>query len=312
MTKQALSTKASKRLAGLTCAALAGCLFVTPASAESRTLGKIAETGAITIGVRDQSVPFSYMDDNQKPIGYSIDICMHVVDAIKAKLNKPNLEIKTQPATPATRIALIGNGTIDMECSTGTNNAARQKQVSFSNTIFLTANTFAAKKASNIQSLDDLKGKTVAAPAGSANLQQLNELNVNKNMGMRILPAKDMGEGFLMLSTDRISALISDDVLLASFIATSASPDAYILSKENIAPPEPYAIMFAKDDTEFKAVVDKAVADFFASPAAKENYARWFLKAIPPRGIVMNVPMSPALEKAYAHPTDSIDPASYR
>lgn len=275
------------------------------------TLKKLTETGVIVIGVRDQSVPFSYMDDNQNPIGYSVDICMKVVDAIKAKLKLPQLKVKYQPATPATRIPLMANGTMDLECSTATNNAARQKQVAFSHTIFLTANTFAAKKESGIRTLEDLKGKTVAAPAGSSNLTQLNELNSARGLGMHITTAKDMGEGFLMLQTDRVAALVSDDILLASFIANSRDPKAYEISADRIAPPEPYALMMRKDDPEFKALVDDAVAKFFATPAAMDNYSRWFLRPIPPKGININMPMSSGLKKAYAKPTDSIDPAAY-
>src|SRR5689334_16520150 len=202
--------------------ALLAFLAAPVAAQESPTLKKIKDTGTITIGHRDSSIPFSYYDDKQNVVGYALDICMKVVDAIKADLKMPNLQVKLNPVTSATRIPLIANGTVDLECGSTTNNIERQKQVGFTNTYFLTANRFVSKKADNLKSLADLKGKTVVSTAGTTNLKQITELNNEKNLGMNILPgAKDHAEAFLMVETGRASAFFMDDILLYSLVANS-------------------------------------------------------------------------------------------
>lgn len=282
-----------------------------PAAPLSGTLKKLADTGTIALGVRENQVPFAYVDDSQNVIGFTVDICKALVESLKADAGIKTLKIELKPVTAQTRLALLGNGTIDMDCASVTNNAARQKQVAFSNTFFLTATAFAAKKASNLKSIADLKGKTVVAVPGSNHMVILNELNLKQNLNLRIVNAKDQPEAFLMLATDRAAALVSDDVLLASAIASAKDPGDYVISPDTLAPPEPYGLVMRRDDPEFKAAVDKALSAYLASPAAKANYDKWFVQPIAPRGLRMNFPMSPALRKAYAKPTDSIDPAAY-
>src|SRR6267142_6556426 len=169
-------------------------LVAAPAWAQEGTLKKIKETGAITLGHRDASIPFSYFDDKQAAIGYAMDLCGKIVDAVKAELKMPNLQVKLNPVTSATRIPLMANGTVDLECGSTTNNLDRQKQVSFTNTHFVTANRYVAKKASNIKTLNDLKGKTVVSTSGTTNLKWLTEENGKQNFGMNILTAKDHAE----------------------------------------------------------------------------------------------------------------------
>ena len=144
----------------------------TPAYAQEGTLKKIKETGAITLGHRDASIPFSYFDDKQAAIGYSLDLCGKIVDAVKAELKMPNIQVKLNPVTSATRIPLMANGTIDLECGSTTNNLERQKQVSFTITHFVTANRFVSKKASNLKNLNDLKGKTVVSTSGTTRSEE--------------------------------------------------------------------------------------------------------------------------------------------
>ena len=196
------------------------------ASAEelTGTLKSIKETGAITIGYRETSMPFSYLDDNQKPVGYAIDICYKVVDAVKKELKLDKLEVKLKPVTSSNRIPLMANGTIDIECGSTTNNAERQKQVSFTNTHFLTASRFVSKKSNNLAMIDDLKGKSVVSTAGTTNIKQLTEANAARNLGVTIIPAKDNAEAFLMVETDRAAAFVMDDVLLAGLVAASKDP----------------------------------------------------------------------------------------
>src|SRR6201992_2510609 len=182
---------------------LAAALFAGHAGAEelTGTLKNIKETGAITLGYRDASIPFSYLDDSQKPIGFAMDICLKIVDAVKKELKLDKIEVKLNPVTSATRIPLLANGTIDLECGSTTNNAERQKQIAFTNTHFLTASRYVFKKASAIKSIDDLKGKTVVSTAGTTNIKQLTEANAARNLNITIVPAKDHAEAFLMRAT---------------------------------------------------------------------------------------------------------------
>lgn len=275
------------------------------------TLKKIAETGTLTIGVREQQVPFAYVDDKQNFIGYTVEICKALVESLRVDAGIPALKLEYKSVTAQTRLALLANGTIDMDCASVTNNAARQKQVAFSNTHFLAASAFVAKKESQLRTIADLKGKAVAVVPGSNHMVMLNELNQSRNLNLRIVSAKDQPEAFLMLATDRVAALVSDDVLLAGSIASAKNPSDYAIGTESLAPPEPYGLVMRRDDPTFKAAVDKALGAYLTSPAATANYERWFMQKIPPRGLLLNFPMSPALRKTYAQPTDSIEPSAY-
>ena len=275
------------------------------------TLKKIKETGEIVLGVRDSSVPFSFLDDKQQPVGYAIDICMKVVEAVKADLKLPALKVTLNPVTSATRIPLMANGTIDLECGSTTNNAERQKQVAFTNTYFLTASRYVSKKASKLTSIDDMKGKTVASTSGTTNIKQLNEANTARKLGINILTAKDHAEGFLLVETDRAVAFVMDDVLLAGFVASAKDPGAYVISEDAFSKPEPYSIMMRRDDAPFKAVVDRTTAALYGSPEGVALYNRWFTQPIPPRGLNLHLPMSPVLAQAFKTPSDNPDPAHY-
>jgi glutamate/aspartate transport system substrate-binding protein len=275
------------------------------------TLKKIKDTGSITIGFRESSVPFSYLDDKQQPVGFAMDICYKIVDAVKKELKLSKLEVKLNPVTSATRIPLMANGTIDLECGSTTNNAERQKQVAFTNTHFLTASRYVTKKASNIKKIDDLKGKTIVSTSGTTNIKQATEANASKSLGMTILPAKDHAEAFLMVETDRAVAFVMDDILLASLVAGSKTPAAYKISDDAFSLPEPYGIMLRKDDAAFKKVVDAATSALFKSPEGVAIYNKWFTKPIPPKGLNLNVPMSAQMKKQFANPSASPDPAAY-
>jgi len=294
--------------------ALAAALGASGAQAEelTGTLKNIKETGAITIGFRDSSIPFSYLDDNQKPVGFAMDICYKIVDAVKKELKLDKLEVKLNPVTSSTRIPLLANGTVDLECGSTTNNVERQKQVAFTNTHFLTASRFVSKKAGKINSIDDLKGKTVVSTAGTTNIKQLTEANAARNLGATIVPAKDHAEAFLMVETDRAAAFVMDDILLASLVAGSKEPAAYVISKDAFSKPEPYAIMLRKDDPAFKKVVDAATAAVYTSGEGQKLYDKWFMQKVPPKGLNLNTPISPELKAEFAKPSDSPDPDSYK
>jgi glutamate/aspartate transport system substrate-binding protein len=276
------------------------------------TLRKIKETGVINIGYRDSSIPFSYLDDNQKPIGFAIDICLKIVEAVKKELKLDKLTAEFNPVTSSTRIPLLANGTIDLECGSTTNNPDRLKQVAFTNTHFLTATRFISKKASKLNSIEDLKGKTVASTSGTTNIRQLTEANAARNLGINITPAKEHAESFLMVETDRAVAAVLDDILLASFAAGSKEPETYVISSDAFSKPEPYGIMLRKDDPAFKKVADDATAALYQSAEGQKLYAKWFLQKIPPKGLNLSVPMGAELKKAFAKPSDSPDPDSYK
>ena len=292
-------------------AALACTLAIAPALAQQGTLDKIKQSGSITIGHRDASIPFSYYDDQQKPVGYSIDICMRIVSAVKSELKLPSIQVNYQLVTSANRIPLMANGTIDIECGSTTNNLERQKQVWFTNTHFVTANRWVSKKAAKLKALADLKGKTVVSTAGTTNIKQITELNTQQNLGMNIISANGHPEAFQMVETGRAVAFVMDDILLYSLAAQSRNPKDYEISPVALSV-EPYGIMLRKDDTAFKKVVDAATADLYKSGAIKPIYEKWFLKPVPPKNINLNVQMSDVLKKTFANPTSSGDPAAYK
>ena len=277
----------------------AASLAATPALAAelTGTLKKIKDTGAITLGHRESSVPFSYYDDKQQVVGYAIDLCYRI-------------EVRLNPVTSATRIPLMANGTIDLECGSTTNNLEREKQVSFTITHFVTANRFVSKKATDLKTVDDLRNKTIVSTSGTTNIKQITEIGAQKNLGLNILAAKDHAEAFLMVETDRAAAFVMDDILLYSLVASSKSPQDYVISADALSV-EPYGIMLRREDPEFKKVVDGAMVGIYKSGEINAIYEKWFLKPIPPRGIVLNLPMSPAFKKVVASPTDSGDPAVY-
>jgi glutamate/aspartate transport system substrate-binding protein len=297
------------RLGAVIAAAL--CAGQAQAQELTGTLKKIKDTGAITIGFRETSPPFSYLDDNHQPIGFAIDICYKIVDAVKKELKLDKLEIKLTPVQSTTRIPLTANGTIDLECASTTNNADRQRLVSFTNSHFLSATRFITKKTSQLNSIDDLKGKSVASVSGTTNIKQLNEANVARHLDLNIIAAKDNAEAFLMVETDRAAAYVMDDILLFGDAAGSKDPGTYVISKDTFSKPEPYGIMLRKDDAPFKKVVDDATAALYQSPEAMKLYDKWFTQAIPPKGLNLNVPISAEQTRLFAKPSDSPDPNAY-
>ena len=298
------------RLPVITAAAI--LMTVSANAAElTGTLQKIKETNRIVIGIQEASVPFSYLDGDQKVIGYAVDICMKIVDAVKQELKLSGLNVETSPVTSSNRIPLMMNGTVDLVCSSTTNNAERQRQVAFTNSHFLSATRFAARKSDNITTIDALKGKPVVAISGSTNMVQLTQTSAARNLGVAVLAAKDQAEAFLMLETGRAAAYVLDDVQLAVAIARSKDPSGYLISEETFSKAEPYGIMLRKDDAPFKTVVDRATANLYRSPEIEVIYKKWFESPVPPNGLNFRTPMSVVLRNAFANPSDSADPASY-
>ncbi len=268
------------------------------------TLKKIKDTGAITIGHRESSIPFSYLDDKQQPIGYAMDLCMKIVDAVKAELKMPNLKVNLQPVSSSNRIPLLQNGTIDLECGSTTNSVDRQKQVSFGPTYFVINVTAAVKKNSGIKSLADLNGKTISTTSGTTAVPLLKQYDKTKNVEIKEIYGKDHAESFLLLTQDRTAAFVMDDILLAGQIANSANPGDYMILTTESLRTEPYSMMLRKDDPQFKALVDKSVGAVMKSGEINKIYAKWFTSPIPPKGVNMNFPATPAIKEAFANPND--------
>jgi glutamate/aspartate transport system substrate-binding protein len=283
------------------------------AGAEELTgaLKKIKETGVITVGHRETSIPFSYLDENAKPVGFSLDICARIVDAVKRELKDDKIVTKYVAVTSSTRIPLIANGTVDLECGSTTNNADRQKQAAFTHAHFLSESKYVTKKASGIASIADLKGKTIASTAGTTSIKEINARNTAEKLGLTILTAKDHAEGFLNVETDRAVAFVMDDILLAGLVANSKDPSLYVISNDAFLKAEPYGIMLPKGDAAFKKVVDEATAAVLKSEGSA-LYKKWFESPIPPKGVTLNLPLSPALKKQFESPIDSPDPDAYR
>jgi len=288
-------------------------LAVQPVVAQelTGTLKKIKDSGTITIGHRDASPPFSYYDDKQQVVGYAMDLCYKIADAVKKELKLQKLDIKLNPVTSATRIPLMANGTIDLECGSTTNNLERQQQVGFTITHFVTANRFLSKKAGNLKTVDNLKGKTITSTSGTTNIKQITEIGAQKNLGLNIIPAKDHAEAFLMVETDRAAAFVMDDILLAALAANSKSPADYVISADALSV-EPYGIMLPRGDAAYKKVVDAEMTRIYKSGEINAIYDKWFTKPIPPKGVNLNLPMSEPFKKVVANPTDSGDPKDYQ
>ena len=276
-----------------------------PAQAQSPggTLAKIKETGEIRLGHRDVSVPFSYLDDNQKPIGFAMDLCERIVDAVKSDLKLPSIQIKLQPIQLSTQIPLIQNGTIDIVCGPATNTLERQKVVAFSNTIFVSSIRAVVKKDAPIKTFQDLSGKPVSLTSGSTSIALLTARGQEKNFETMNVLSSDHAGSFLALTTGRSEAFVMDDILLAGLIANSPNPDNWRIIDDSLRT-EPYGLILRKDDPEFKTLIDKTLVALMKSNTFGELYAKWFMKPIPPRNVNLNFPMPAPLKDAVANPTD--------
>ena len=267
------------------------------------TLKKIKETGSITVGHRESSIPFSYLDDKQQPLGYSMELCMKVVDAVKADLKMPNLKINLQAVTSSNRIPLLQNGTIDMECGSTTNSVVRQQQVAFGPTYFVINVTAAVKKNSPVNSLIDLANKPISTTSGTTAVPLLKAYEKTKSIDVKEIYGKDHAESFLLLADDRVAAFVMDDILLAGQIASAKNPADYRIIPESLRQ-EPYSMMLRKDDAQFKALVDKTIGAVMKSGEINKIYAKWFVSPIPPKNANLNFPMTQPIKDAFSNPND--------
>lgn len=289
----------------LTALAIIATLFsATPAIAqEGGTLKKIKDSGTIIVGHRESSIPFSYYNDQQQVIGYSQDLAGKIVEAVRAELKLPKLNVKLVPITAQNRITLIQNGTIDFECGSTTNNTERQKQVAFSNTIFIVGTRLMTRKDSGIKDFADLAGKNVVSSAGTTSERLIRKMNEEKKLGMNVISAKDHSESFLTLETGRAVAFMMDDALLYGELAKAKRPGDWIITGTPQSR-EAYGCMLRKDDAPFKKLVDATIAKTMASGEAEQLYKKWFMSPVPPKGLNLNFPMSADMINLYKSPND--------
>ncbi|MDE9453562.1 amino acid ABC transporter substrate-binding protein [Xenorhabdus bovienii] len=267
------------------------------------TLKKIKDNGIIVVGHRESSVPFSYYDNQQNVVGYAQDYSNLVVDAVKKKLDMPNLQVKLIPITSQNRIPLLQNGTYDFECGSTTNNLERQKQAAFSNTIFVVGTRLLTNKDSGIKGFDDLAGKHVVVTSGTTSEILLNKLNDEKQMQMRIISAKDHGDSFRTLESGRAVAFMMDDALLAGERAKAKKPDQWIIVGKPQSE-EAYGCMLRKDDPQFKKLIDGTIVKVQTSGEAEKLFDLWFKQPIPPKKLNMNFSMSDEMKTLFKSPND--------
>jgi len=278
---------------------------------ESATLRKIRDTGVVTLGHRTVSVPFSYLDARRRPIGYSMDICQRVVEAIRLRLGQPEIEVRLVPVTSATRLPMLAIGTVDLECGVTTHTVERQKSVAFSVTTFVAASRLLSKKSAEIFIIDDLRGQSVATTLSTTSIQYLTAVNQSRGLDMKIHAGADDQDAFLMVRNDHAVAFAMDDVLLRGVLASAPDAASYRMSDEALTT-EPYAIGIVPNDPVFKQLVDGVIVGLYRSGEIHDIYKKWFESTVPLRNINLRMPMSEQLKRVIAQPTDSPDPATYR
>ena len=274
---------------------LAGALSIAasvPAMAEdlTGTLAKVSESGVITIGHRESSVPFAYLDENQQPIGYSIDLCMKIVEAVEETVGK-ELEVRYVPVNPKTRLALMANGTIDLECGSTTNKLSRQQQVEYLATTFVTGTKLMVRKGSGIASVADLEGKAVALAQGTTNELAVKAAIKELGLDVKVLPVRDHAEGMLSLETDRVDVYATDHILLYGLLSKSKTPEDFEVVGDFLSY-DPYGLMVRRNDSSFELVGKAALAEVFRSGEIMDIYDKWFEP--------LGVPATPLLVASFA------------
>ncbi|MBR0857761.1 amino acid ABC transporter substrate-binding protein [Bradyrhizobium liaoningense] len=295
----------SRLLALLSATAIA--VFSVSAAQAGPTLDNIRSKKAITIGYRETSIPFSYLGADQKPVGFSLDLCTHIVDRLKADLGTPDLQVKLTPVNSSNRIPLIQSGTIDLECGGTASSKQRLEQVSFSVSTFASQTAWLAKVSSGLKTPKDLKGKTIVVTQGSDALGIAKGISQDDDLNLTIAQAKDHAESLLLLTTGRAAAWVEADILLAGIRADYSKPSDLTFLKANYGTIYYYGLMFSKDDPDFKKVVDDVLSKLMASGEFTKIYDKWFMAAIPPKNINLGFPMTDALKERVAHPSDVVN-----
>lgn len=286
----------------LVLAAVLAASCTLSAQAQDATLKKIKDSAAITLGHRESSFGFSYNDGSSKPVGYSMDICMRIVEAIQAELGLPKLDIKYQMVTSQNRIPLVSNGTVDIECGSTTNLVERQKQVAFSPDIFRYNVRMLVKADSGLKSIADLQGKSVVTTTGTTSFRLLREADKGRNLDITPMAGKDHSDSFLLVQSGRAQAFVLDDILLAGLMATAKNPADFMITGESLRT-ENQALMFRKDDPDMRRIVDKVVTGMMRSGEMAKLYDKSFTSPIPPKGVNIHYPLNAETQEAFANPS---------
>jgi ABC-type amino acid transport substrate-binding protein len=268
-------------------------------------LERIRASQSITVAHRDSSIPFSYLDADQKPVGYAMDLCLKIVDAIKRELKLPTLRVNYLSVTSATRIPSIAQGKAAMECGSTTNTAERRKHVDYTIAHFISSARFLVRSDAGMTKLEDLSGRNVVSTKGSTNIKTLERINGERALNMKVLEAADHGEAFAMVAQKKADAFAMDDVLLFGLRANSAQPEAFTVIGKPMTI-EPYAIMLPKGDAVFKKLVDAEMRRIILSGEINAIYRKWFEQPIPPKGINLNLPMPYMLRDSLKYPSDKV------
>lgn len=298
-------------LACIGLALLAGAACAADGPAASRTLAKLRSSGVITLGHRTTLVPFSFVDAQMQPTGYSVEICRRVVEALRRQPGLEHLETRFLTVTSGTRMALVANGSVDMECGATTNTLERQRKVSFSLTYFVAESRILSKRDDVVDDVESLRGRSVASTIGTTSIQFLHQVNDAQDLKMRILGGLDDVDSFRLLETGQAGAYVMDDSLLRGQLVSARNPKLYAISSQALSV-EPYGLTLPFADPTFKRLVDDALRELFVSGELRRIYERWFQRPLPVRGVNLQMPMSAALQRAVVQPTDSASPEHYR
>jgi glutamate/aspartate transport system substrate-binding protein len=263
----------------------------------SGTLKKIKDSGTIALGYRESSLPFSYLNRRQQPIGYSIDLCREIVEDVSAELDGMEIKITFTPVTPDNRLQKVASGEIDLECGSTTANVQRRKEVAFSPIFFVAGTKLMVPKSSSISSYRDLAGKTAVVTSGTTNEAALRALSDKQKLGITIVTAPDHAQSVEMLISGKAAAFATDDVLLYGFIATAKNASDMKVVGEYLSY-DPYGLVFRRDDPAFAAVVERTFARMASERRLAELYNKWFLRRLP-TGETLNLPISPQLEEVF-------------
>lgn len=296
-THQACCAFAGGVALGLLVAVSTGAQESTNVGALSGTLKKVKDSGAITLGYRESSLPFSYLNKRHQPIGYSIDLCREIVEDVSTELDGMEVKIAFMLVTPANRLQKVASGEIDLECGSTTGNVQRRKEVAFSPIFFVAGTKLMVPKSSTIGSYRDLAGKTAVVTAGTTNEVALRALSDKQKLGITIVTAPDHAQSMQVLTAGKADAFATDDVLLYGFIATDKSASGMKVVGEYLSY-DPYGLVYRRDDPSFAAVVDRAFARMAGERRLTELYNKWFLRRLP-TGETLNLPMSPQLEEVF-------------
>jgi ABC-type amino acid transport substrate-binding protein len=284
---------------------IAASVFVGAAAQASPVLERVAAGGKLVIAHRESSIPFSYLDNDKKPVGYAVDLCLKLAEAVRKKTGAKGMQVEFLQVTPANRIATIEEGKADLECGSTTNNADRRQKVAFTIPHFITGARLLVRADSKVERIEDLYGKKLVSTKGTTPLKAVEQANRERLLHLTILEAPDHAKAVEMVESGEADAFVMDDVLLYGLAANRPKPEALKVVGKFLTT-EPLAIMLSKNDPEFKKLIDEEMRRLIVSKEIQPIYDRWFLRGIPPNEKPLNLPVSYLLKDFWKYPTDFV------